>query len=1159
MKPATLAAKTTVQQDHAVHALPRVLAEWDMNRFSDINEIWASPAQISTDPDYASVWDINSLGLPNRPRTGIAKARMDEPSVMTLDQYRDYPTAARFYPADPSDLYKYWSSADRSHLAQGIDGGYAFDAPIVISLAYQQPVDANKIVVGFETSYAKPVSYSVAISPDGVNFYNVSSNPVMESDGTVTLWLNGDHQWDSVPFYAATTAIQGVQVTVSSINQPYMHLDVLQLGARLENDLTDFVIKYDVQMQMSDRSYIVPLGKASSNEAKITLSNIDGRFNNDNVNSLYYGIIDKRVKMTIDLCLDATKHGGTTKEYIREFTGWVDDWGTQTQATTEVQLKDSSVFLQDMIAPKVFFEGSTVGGIIWQMMDRIGMSNYSYVRREAEAGTVVPYYWPDAQKFLWNELQDLAEASQYAVWFDQNDILQIRSRESLFNVDDPVVWNFDAVPNAAKLPDIVDMTVDKSMLTNHVVVTWKPTHFSDFNNGFPKMEQVWSPTSQADVSGGTTSTGTDPATGVGIVSAPVQTSGTEQNTDVVLRSSPLAKDLLSTDDSFWIAQDQAAIWDFHGTVNIRGEMLSYKGKEYVYYDVHSNPQTIIVNSLTDKKNIDKQMSSEFLSWKNYFTGRFMITARALYGSLTPAKHPSQAFSYTGYVSNWANNVNYRWDAGIKYQPDGYAQLTNVTSDGQTYWTSKHPQAVLPQNGTTAVMYGTSIRFPNLGDAIPGTRADGTPDIPTIWDVGGLHFAGGSGRTGLYLEVIPTSYLDDNKYRIGEGGPGVLNEISLVVQPASGAAQRLICPNNTVNKVTDASGNQAANDAAGWMWNILYDVWYDFDVKMSVLPDQSVNIYVFVNSVVAGWWNIDAATARAYGISFQEGRFGTFVRGNSKVDYDYLYAVNTEDNQPDPDSTGFLDLVQGDFTSGYIERDWKFGYNYGEYTAAGGYVSPPGTLGQPVPSMLYRSNAAYDEYGSQVHECRQWSVQFSDSNVPCEHSFLYITNTAQAQVLYYNSNAYGAEFMIANAARQNCVLNGEDSYTLGTGNTVNHTMFIYGRQLYQDDDQTLEKRKDLSIRRRGQAQVTFNSKFIQTQEMADGLGEWITRLFGQGVEEATLNVFGNPFIELGDLVTINYPMKNIAPGTHKYFVVDVQSTFDSGYKTEVVLRRANIDI
>ena len=46
-------------------------------------------------------------------------------------------------------------------------------------------------------------------------------------------------------------------------------------------------------------------------------------------------------------------------------------------------------------------------------------------------------------------------------------------------------------------------------------------------------------------------------------------------------------------------------------------------------------------------------------------------------------------------------------------------------------------------------------------------------------------------------------------------------------------------------------------------------------------------------------------------------------------------------------------------------------------------------------------------------------------------------------------------------------------------------------------------------------------------------------------------------QIGDVVSINDPLKNMAPSTHKYFVVEMSHTYDKGLKTSFTLRRAKI--
>jgi hypothetical protein len=50
----------------------------------------------------------------------------------------------------------------------------------------------------------------------------------------------------------------------------------------------------------------------------------------------------------------------------------------------------------------------------------------------------------------------------------------------------------------------------------------------------------------------------------------------------------------------------------------------------------------------------------------------------------------------------------------------------------------------------------------------------------------------------------------------------------------------------------------------------------------------------------------------------------------------------------------------------------------------------------------------------------------------------------------------------------------------------------------------------------------------------------------------MEIFGNPVIEVGDIVTVNYP-KNDLNGTQKFLVTNVNSNFDGGLSTSITAR------
>jgi hypothetical protein len=762
--------------ESAIAVKPRLIAEWEYNRF-EIPTVTVTPTQPTKDDeddDYDDEWlpvfgDLDSVARPFRPRTGIAKARSDS-VVRPLGSYRDTPQAARFYPAGYKDDYTYFGSYQRTKLVAGVDGGFAFDHPIVVTVTYAEPVHANKVVVGFEMSYAKPVSYSIQVSADGKSWNTVATESPISTDGTATLYFNGS-SWDTPVVYDQTTPVQGVRLNIYSMDKAYSHADVLQVGARLENDLSEFVISYEADMELSSPSFIAPFGKASSNTASVKLSNIDGRFNTMNPDSLYYGLIEKKVRFTLDLGVDATPAGGSRYEYIREFKMWADSWGGQSSTEVDVSLKDSSVILQERAMPPIFVENYTVGGIVCLIMDMVGMTNYAYTRSEQDKGQQIPFYWPSdtneasnprwgrlmvnttppSSTTIWDELSALAEATQTALYFDENDVLQIVARKQMFGSGKSVNWNLDAIQNGVKQPDVVSADVSYDLATNQVEFTYKPSMFSNDTNGVPRQEQVWQPQAVVDNS-------TIPSN-----------SSAAGSTTVVILGVPLVKDFKKTDSVFWIRQSDAIIWPYESDVNIEGECLHFKGKEYTYYvkegtvdprtgyvSYNNMPQTKVIFSDEDKAACDAGTDPAFL-YKNAFTGKFIVDKfpedgklkRGIYGSGVANHLIDSGAQYTSLLTSYNNQV-FLPTGGLVTQHEGYiTQYNQVVGKADTsnqwnttYHLRKHEAIVEPDTelGSHSVWYGGKIRFTSNG-------LDSTDTAN--WRLGGFYMAGDWGDAGYY--------------------------------------------------------------------------------------------------------------------------------------------------------------------------------------------------------------------------------------------------------------------------------------------------------------------------------------------------------------------------------------------------------------------------
>ncbi len=84
------------------------------------------------------------------------------------------------------------------------------------------------------------------------------------------------------------------------------------------------------------------------------------------------------------------------------------------------------------------------------------------------------------------------------------------------------------------------------------------------------------------------------------------------------------------------------------------------------------------------------------------------------------------------------------------------------------------------------------------------------------------------------------------------------------------------------------------------------------------------------------------------------------------------------------------------------------------------------------------------------------------------------------------------------------------------------------------------------------QVTFESIWIQREEDAKSLSKFIKDQWSKKQSVCELEVFSNPLISVGDIVTINYPANGLN-GTQKFMVSGVNNSFDGGLTTKITTR------
>jgi hypothetical protein len=566
--------------------------------------------------------------------------------------------------------------------------------------------------------------------------------------------------------------------------------------------------------------------------------------------------------------------------------------------------------------------------------------------------------------------------------------------------------------------------------------------------------------------------------------------------------------------------------------------------------------------VTSQEEFEKYKSNtaQQYRYRNYWTGRIRIKTRGKWNSAQRA-HSYKPKPYT--IRKFVNGQNIATTKGVVHNL-GDSSVT-LHSAGMLN-TPLH--RLLMTTGSSAQVgdyrhYGTRIRF-EKGAGYKHQRA------------GIVINNNGSMENGYYIELTPTNKLTtaDLKTRnevalyIRNNGADKMPSEKLGCLPINKGAKVGIKEDNALLKKIDESntnkdeGGGAKNstgtakdtkkkkkaipdprvaDRKGITRTTVAPLSeYDVDVRLTVTSGGRHRIQVWVNGRI----KIDTYIGTADVIPLNT-KFGVYIRGKTKATFDYLYAVRDHTNLREPmDDMSFFDRIRGGYYGTYATHEIP-------YETSSQVLLPKKK--NSTKRKNNRPDTYFDEFGAQLHEIREFDVKFSDA--PCLHSRLYWTNDWSSTCLEYRATPFGAHFVMANTSRQTAVINGTESIT-GTGGEreVNHLPNVIGRTLVKDDAKEYEVRNDAQIRARGEIEAQVESEWIQSEAAAKVIGDWIKDFWSSGQDELTVEVFGNPLFEVGDLVAVDFPAKNMDPTNNQYFITSVSTSFDAGLTTSLVMRK-----
>lgn len=234
-------------------------------------------------------------------------------------------------------------------------------------------------------------------------------------------------------------------------------------------------------------------------------------------------------------------------------------------------------------------------------------------------------------------------------------------------------------------------------------------------------------------------------------------------------------------------------------------------------------------------------------------------------------------------------------------------------------------------------------------------------------------------------------------------------------------------------------------------------------------------------------------------------------------YDYIYA---------------LPLDQDQYNAGVLQNVYNGQFNNTMLSFL---------YGEKVLSNFNKTslaNGKLEEFGTVARELRKVSIKYESR--PGYPLYPSLGINKFINVLGSRLTSFGAEVYLINNAGTWVPLDDSSRHSFSV---IGNYVVTSGQHEYTDK----------SINEYSNPEpVIFQSSWIQKEDDAKAVSNWIKNLWSKQQSVVNMQVFGNPLVSVGDIITINYP-SNALNGTQKFVVMNVNNSFSDGLETSITAR------
>lgn len=297
------------------------------------------------------------------------------------------------------------------------------------------------------------------------------------------------------------------------------------------------------------------------------------------------------------------------------------------------------------------------------------------------------------------------------------------------------------------------------------------------------------------------------------------------------------------------------------------------------------------------------------------------------------------------------------------------------------------------------------------------------------------------------------------------------------------------------------------------------VLYNVDIKLK-LSGSRIDITVYVNGYKISVF--DQNSSNPSGRILNPTNKMALLASKGKVSFDYVYGSKIEKAEYENFE------VTGNFYQGQFSNDFL--------STAFGDAVYENVAGQDLYTS--RQNMV-DEFGTTVREIAKRSIKFNSRPA---FPIRWTTGTNRfAKIISSKYSNFGAESYVLN----------NTSTTIPLSDNNSASFYIYGNTLSSSGQlEYVTDMEDTTYNTR--EPVVFQSKWIQTENDAKTLGQWIKNNVVNKGKVVSMEVFGNPMIAVGDMISITYPYNGFNGG-ERLIVTNVTQSFDEGLTTNITCR------